>query len=250
MERPSVHKTKYTDESKSFLLCKNCKALNAIDDADKDKITELGIYDRSCKIPSSLLDLINLKELSIFAQKVRLPDGKDGLENLEVFNAYDSHLPSIPAFVYQCKQLTRMVVGLTDGNSIDENISNLQKLEHLTLAFQNLDSLESGIFELRNLRELVVRTDDGTRISLAENIVELEQLTLLEMPIDVSTHIDLLAQLTNLKKLVVPGIACSNGDYSHLERINFLEEIHVQELPDDLDGIKSHLKNINVVQAN
>ncbi|MFN6502109.1 MAG: COR domain-containing protein [Nostoc sp. DedQUE01] len=180
----------------------NEELLQIIEQAAKDKVTELDLSNKSLTtVPAEIGWLTNLQFLNLsFNQLSSLPAEIGKLTNLKSLDFSSNQLSSLPAEIGQLTNLQSLNLSFNQLSSLPAEIGQLTNLKSLHLSFNQLSSLPAEFGQLTNLQSLFLYNNQ-----LSSLPVEIGQLTNLQSLDFSSNQLSSLpakiGQLTNLQSL-------------------------------------------------
>lgn len=132
-------------------------------------------------IPSQVINLQNLKSLSVQAPYIEISNSIKNLQNLEDLYLGNRIFPGngylYPSEIYDIPNLKKLVIGYK--NQIPETIGNLQNIEHIQITLYNITSpsLPESITNLSTLKMLDIFIHEyQNTINIPESYFNLNQL--------------------------------------------------------------------------
>ncbi len=231
----------YIDSGKTTALCLDCKALKNL----PKTIEHLEIEDWKCKrIHGDVFQLPSLKRLIINCKKVDFPtQAPKDLLGIEKVSILSPILDSVPDFIYQASNLRQLILFLrNDRNLSSKKMSLLNQATNIKIGIQRLEEIPNFVYELESLKELIIFSNEYSQdIKLDDSLSRLQNLVVLEVPIDLGSHIDLLKSLSELRRLRVSSYLDLNYESKSLEQLRTLEEICIENIPPEKKAVVREL---------
>jgi Leucine-rich repeat (LRR) protein len=109
------------------------------------------------EIPKNIMNLINLKELSIRCNKItEIPEWIFNLTNLRRLNLAHNQITEIPESISKLTNLQELILKDNQIKEIPESICDLINLKEITLSYNQLVEIPERIVNLTNLQILDV----------------------------------------------------------------------------------------------
>jgi len=199
-------------------------------------------------IPPEIFNLPKLKTLHLLYVQplIEIPESIRNLKQLEDLSIVNpDKIKKLPDGIYELKNLkTFRLIGFGDIGSISSKIQNLNKLESITLRYNNL-KIPLSIGNMKNIKSLVI-DNNSIPNELYDTIYQLQNLNTLGIRIDNRENYDGISKLQNLKTLNIRSNYLSKeiGQLKKLKSL-FLYGRFVDEYPKELCNLE-YLRGLSV----
>ncbi len=131
-------------------------------------------------------------------------------------------------FVSGCINLRSLIMAARNEEFLS-SLCNLKLLEELRIYFdKRIKYIPDCIYNMKNLRILIILHDSKRTLHLSKNIIKLKKLDSLWLPIELNKkNIEILSQMKQLNTLIVSSIQLS--DYDELKKLYFLKFLIIKE---------------------
>jgi len=217
----------YENDDKTYAICGTCKALKKIN----SNVKYVEAYDKKCIIPASFSELTNIEKLLIMADDIDFANHTMAMDSLQLLVIHDNIFTEIPQFIYESKKIDWLLLNLEDGNAIKEELKNLENVKYLKLIFNELEAFPKPLLSLSKLEELHIEVLNGELIELSKDFSNLQKLKLVELPIDASKNLDILASLPNCNEFLLKGFSDIDGHLTFVgENFALAEQFYISEI--------------------
>lgn len=241
LNKSTIH---YDNDDKTEAVCDGCMTLQKLDSA----VRNIEVYDRKCIIPTSLSKLTNIESFIITTDDVDFTNHTAAMDSLQLLVIHGNIFNDIPQFIYKSKKIDWLLLNLKDGNAIKDEFENLKNIKYLKLIFNELKDFPKPLLSLPVLEELHIEVLNGELIELPKDFSNLHQLELVELPIDASKHLDILASLPNCREFLLKDFS-DIDDHLTFVRENFtlVEQFYISEISrDNRKKLAETLPDVNV----
>ncbi|MGE5411377.1 MAG: leucine-rich repeat domain-containing protein [Clostridiales bacterium] len=175
-----------------------------------------------------------------------IPDELAKFTNLQELMLNVNQLDSIPEYIGLFKQLKSLELGSNNGFDLEclfNILSNNPEIEKLYLYNNNISSIPSNIYKLKNLRILDLGGNEIRALpSEIDSLHYLQSLDLSNNPIEFDTISTAFCNLKSLKRLNLYNCGISNWP-KHLECLANIEELIINNndlttIPKDISYLK------------
>ncbi|EMF83368.1 leucine rich repeat protein [Leptospira weilii serovar Topaz str. LT2116] len=232
----------YNSEHKSMEV--DDRSLEEIPDEIKDypDLKSLKLYTKVAKLPNTIGNLKNLKELSIYSEKLtEFPIDICGLTNLEYLYIWTKKIGKLPEEIGNLANLNHLNLSGNKLKNLPKDFSKLTRLKKLNLGDNKFEKIPAALYGMNSIEELDLRNNPFQNLDGIGKLTGLETICLYEIGIrELTPEIGQLksCRYFDLTQTEMEEIPKEIGDMDSMYSLT-ISKAKVRFLPDSIGKLKN-----------